>query len=69
MEKPYFSLPRATFFVWEKTMISISSSNAASHCKPRAPRAFLRVGGSVVLVVVVVVDERRPREGLHAGWA
>lgn len=38
-------------------------------CKPpQATRAkgFLRVGGSLVLVVVVVVDER---EGLHAGWA
>ena len=53
----------------EDDRTSMAIGHAASHCKPRAPRAFLRVGGSLVLVVVVVVTLMRiePREGLHAG--
>ena len=54
-EKPYLSLPRATFFVVDRGRRSTSPT--IERCKPprkpRAPRACLRVDGSLVLVVVV----------------
>lgn len=58
--KPYLSLfyrARLSLCVQRvgKTITGIAIEHAASHCKPRAPRAFLRVGGSAALCLLLLM--------------